>query len=140
MPTNAERGPNKTTKIVLFLSHWLLVLLLAKRFHGSTGDEVDFLLKNLRTIVIAMIGAAGMLRLLLRVILKAAIAVIWITTILIVVVLQNFFGISLSKTDEDFVLRSRQKTVSALKYPIQSCLSTLFASLIRFSGRSSLRR
>jgi hypothetical protein len=48
---------------------------------------VDFLLKNLATFVIAIIGTAVMLRYLHGVILKVTIAAVWIETILIAVVL-----------------------------------------------------
>ncbi len=80
MSPNGERVP-------LFWSNWVLVLFLGKRFASSPGDEVNFLLKNLATLVIALIGTAVMLRYLRGVILKVTIAVIWIVTILIAVVL-----------------------------------------------------
>jgi len=87
MPPKAERVPNKTIKIVLFWSNWLLVLFLSKRFIGSPGDNVDFLLKNLATFVIAIIGTAVMVLYLRGAILKVTIAAVWIVTILIAVVL-----------------------------------------------------
>ncbi len=87
MSPNGERVPRKAIKIVLFWSNWVLVLFLGKRFASSPGDEVNFLLKNLATLVIALIGTAVMLRYLRGVILKVTIAVIWIVTILIAVVL-----------------------------------------------------
>jgi hypothetical protein len=87
MSTNAERVPSRAIKIVLFWSNWLLVLFLGKRFMGSPGDNVDFLLKNLGTFLIAIIGTAVMLRFLQGVILKVTIGAIWIVTILIAVVL-----------------------------------------------------
>ncbi len=104
MPTSAERVPSKAIKIVLFWTNWLLVLFLSKRFIGSPGDNVDFLLKNLATFVIAIIGTAVVLRYLHGVILIVTIAAIWIVTILIAVVLRNFFSFSLAKDDEDIVL------------------------------------
>jgi len=87
MPPKAERVPNKTFKIALFWSNWLLVLFLSKRFIGSPGDNVDFLLKNLATFVIAIIGTAVMVLYLRGAILKVTIAAVWIVTILIAVVL-----------------------------------------------------
>ena len=87
MPTSAERIPRKAIKIISFWSSWLLVLFLGKRFAGSPGDEVDFLLKNLGTFAIAIIATIAMLPYLHGVILKMTMAVIWIITILIAVVL-----------------------------------------------------
>jgi hypothetical protein len=84
---NAERVPSKAIKIVLFWSNWLLVLFLGKRFIGPPADNVDFLLKNFATFVIAIIGTTVMPRYLHGVILKVTIAAVCIVTILIAVVL-----------------------------------------------------
>ena len=65
---------------------------------------MDFLLKNLATFVIAIIGTVVMLRYFHGVILKVTIPAVWIVTILIAVVLLVFLSFSLFKTDEDFVL------------------------------------
>ncbi len=87
MPPIAKRVPSKAVKIVLFWTNWLFVLFVSKRFVGSPGDNVDFLLKNLGTFALAIICTAVMLRYLPGNIIKVTIAAIWVVTILVAIAL-----------------------------------------------------
>jgi len=44
--------PNKITKSLLFLSSWILLVFLSKKLLSSPADNLDFLLKNILTLII----------------------------------------------------------------------------------------
>jgi hypothetical protein len=83
MPTKQQHEVSKVIKIVLFWSNWLLVLFFSKRFIGSAGDNVDFLLKNLGTFAVAIIATAVMLHYLQGKVIKITMVAIWIVTFFI---------------------------------------------------------
>ena len=86
MPTKQQHEVSKVIKIVLFWSNWLLVLFFSKRFIGSAGDNVDFLLKNLGTFAVAIIATAVMLHYLQNKVIKITIVAIWIVTLFMAVI------------------------------------------------------
>jgi len=86
MPTKQQHEVSKVIKIVLFWSNWLLVLFFSKRFIGSAGDNVDFLLKNLGTFAVATIATAVMLHYLQNKVIKITIVAIWIVTLFMAVI------------------------------------------------------
>jgi len=83
----AKWGASKGIRILLFWSSWLLLFMLSKRFTSPPGDNVDFLLKNFGTFVVAIIATGVMVHYLPEKTIKLAIGTIWIAVILLVVVL-----------------------------------------------------
>ena len=85
MNTIQRHDPNWIIKIILFWSNWLLVLFLGKRTIGFPGDDLNYFLMNIGTFVVSLIFTIIMLHFLHEKIIKRAIGLIWIVSLLLAV-------------------------------------------------------
>ena len=77
---------NKLMKILLFLSNWLFLVFLSKRFISPPGDGGDFLLKNITTFFGAVIVTGFIIHFLSRKIIRLLIPGILILAIALAVI------------------------------------------------------